>query len=68
MLKWFAAGYLTFSEIWSAVYGRLPDWKDQTAFQRALVRLDTELENQDSPAGRVYIASAMRAVATCLVL
>jgi hypothetical protein len=65
MLKWFAAGHLTLKEIWSAMYWRLPDWKDQTAFQRALVRLDNELENQDSPAGRVYIVNAMRAVAAC---
>jgi hypothetical protein len=49
MLEWFAAGYLTFSEISRPLYWWLPASTKQTAFQNALVRLINELQQHTLP-------------------
>lgn len=63
MLQWFAAGHLTFGDIWGSFLRWLPAWEEQTAFQRALVRLSNELDWQTIPAARDETIGIMRTVA-----
>lgn len=65
MLKWFAAGYLTFGDVWGPLLRWLRGWNEQTAVQRAIVQLSSELDQQTVPAARAEVVKAIRAVAAC---